>query len=407
MIQLLLISTFLVFLLFYTNTIFKETFKPWNSKDVVDEPTGQGLDNNSDVELLKIFKEFPTIPVNYKQIYTKYPKFIRIKTLLSKLLTDVVNRDLQEIFKNTNYKNVALHDLNDIYWLDSNNENAQPTHDLATRHYIFTGIITSKVNFFAKRVLIHVVLNNVSQYLSPDRDLWLDKIKVDSSDLKTISIKLDNTQSILLGESVTGELADLKLSHYTADKLGFENFHEIKNTLYLTEPYITSHDENGLNISETQKQKFSQALKNKQIEQIVSERKTNCFDIDTGIEIQECGTNTVRDYLPYDSTGCPFYKENENYSNDFGKLTIKGCELPLNMKRIGYRYYSFDPNNEPLCYNCKTNLIGDGTLGHCCKNQLDRTEYPYLLSPDYAFLNDQNIRKQQESQFKQKNLNIS
>jgi hypothetical protein len=52
---------------------------------------------------------------------------------------------------------------------------------------------------------------------------------------------------------------------------------------------------------------------------------------------------------------CPFYKMNKNYDNDFGKCLDNGyCELPVNMKRIGYRYYTQNNNELPLCYNCET-----------------------------------------------------
>ena len=90
---------------------------------------------------------------------------------------------------------------------------------------------------------------------------------------------------------------------------------------------------------------------------------------------------------------CPFYKSNKNYNNDHGKCMKNGyCELPLNMTRIGYKYYS--NNDKPLCYNCD-NFEFDftGNLDTCCTDQFDTKKYPYLQTPDYAFNDDLLDRK--------------
>lgn len=87
---------------------------------------------------------------------------------------------------------------------------------------------------------------------------------------------------------------------------------------------------------------------------------------------------------------CPFYKSNKNYKNNFGGCINGKCELPVNMKNIGYHYYSYNKNFNPLCYNCKDknfNLIS-GNLDDCCEKQFNKNEYKNLKSPDYAFKND-------------------
>ena len=53
---------------------------------------------------------------------------------------------------------------------------------------------------------------------------------------------------------------------------------------------------------------------------------------------------------------CPFYKVNKNYENNFGGCINGKCELPINMKNIGYHYYSYNENYNPLCYNCDKKL---------------------------------------------------
>jgi hypothetical protein len=57
---------------------------------------------------------------------------------------------------------------------------------------------------------------------------------------------------------------------------------------------------------------------------------------------------------------CPFYKANKNYDNNFGKCLPDGyCELPLNMKPVGYRYFRTEKQFSPLCYNCETKRFNE------------------------------------------------
>jgi hypothetical protein len=87
---------------------------------------------------------------------------------------------------------------------------------------------------------------------------------------------------------------------------------------------------------------------------------------------------------------CPFFEINKNYKNNYGKCKSDGyCELPINMKPIGYRYYTNNPYNMPLCYNCNSDSFKiSTTLGPCCKEQYNKEKYPFLKTPDYAFEND-------------------
>ena len=95
---------------------------------------------------------------------------------------------------------------------------------------------------------------------------------------------------------------------------------------------------------------------------------------------------------------CLFYKANTNYDNDFGKCTNGTCQLPLNMERIGYRYYK--PNKKPYCYNCTTKDWKPVTyLGECCEEQKKQGK-----SPDYAFKDDFKKRTNFERQKERINL---
>ena len=86
---------------------------------------------------------------------------------------------------------------------------------------------------------------------------------------------------------------------------------------------------------------------------------------------------------------CIFYKKNKNYKNAFGRCVQGKCELPLNMRNLGYHYYINEPNLKPLCYNCKSKeWLPNTKMDFCCDEQKDKTKYPFLKGPDYAFKGD-------------------
>ena len=87
---------------------------------------------------------------------------------------------------------------------------------------------------------------------------------------------------------------------------------------------------------------------------------------------------------------CPFYKSNKNYINNFGGCNKGFCELPLNMKSISPHYYEINPNKQPYCHNYKKNNYDS------CHLQTNKNLYPNLKSPDYAFKNDETLRKNQD-----------
>jgi hypothetical protein len=88
---------------------------------------------------------------------------------------------------------------------------------------------------------------------------------------------------------------------------------------------------------------------------------------------------------------CPFYQGNKNYVNRLGGIKPDGesCQLPVNMKLVGYRYTSNDPAHKPWCYNCKIGADGSpNSVGPCCDEQRNKQLYPGLSSPDYMFPGD-------------------
>lgn len=88
---------------------------------------------------------------------------------------------------------------------------------------------------------------------------------------------------------------------------------------------------------------------------------------------------------------CSFYNLNKNYPNNYGGCNKDTgyCELPINSKPLGYKYYNKLNKNKPFCYNCNTKEWKPVTsLNDCCNEQNDRKKYPFLNSPDYAYKRD-------------------
>ena len=101
---------------------------------------------------------------------------------------------------------------------------------------------------------------------------------------------------------------------------------------------------------------------------------------------------------------CPFYQQNKNYKNKFGKCNNGKCQLPLNMENLGYHYYINEQIVRPLCYNCNTKTWLPNTKpDFCCQEQKDKKKYPHLDGPDYAFKNDTLART---NAYKQKNCRM-
>lgn len=90
-------------------------------------------------------------------------------------------------------------------------------------------------------------------------------------------------------------------------------------------------------------------------------------------------TQTYWDRRCESNSECPFYQSNKNYPNFKGGCDNGFCQFPIGIKRIAYRLYDIN-KTKPLCYGCHGTNYGD-----CCQEQKDRTKYPNLISPDYAY----------------------
>ncbi len=96
---------------------------------------------------------------------------------------------------------------------------------------------------------------------------------------------------------------------------------------------------------------------------------------------------------------CPFYQANKNYDNFRGGVRQDYCEMPSGVKIKGFRNFEKSPEDyKPLCYNCNTDLIGQGSLGLCCSVQ---------QFPDYKFPGDQVDRYNSRAQLSQRGLSVN
>ncbi len=178
----------------------------------------------------------------------------------------------------------------------------------------------------------------------------------------------------------------LKSRPYDNDST-YKNLSKINNILGLTEPYATSG-----NVLLTEE---DIALEKKRQEKIkILENEYNCYGIMDSSKITnnlECiNFGGVWDKPVTDNTQCPYYLSNKNYYNDKGGINNGGyCEFPLGINIKGFRYYDKAVDKfKPQCYNCKTDLIGQGSIGNCCDKQNSKVDYPLLKSPDYRFSGD-------------------
>ena len=73
---------------------------------------------------------------------------------------------------------------------------------------------------------------------------------------------------------------------------------------------------------------------------------------------------------------CPFFQANKNYNNYRGGCIDGQCEMPIGVKALSFQKY--DVTSKPFCYNCVNSPF-------CCEQQKNKTLYPHLKSPDYAF----------------------
>lgn len=232
-------------------------------------------------------------------------------------------------------------------------------------------------------------VNNMWLYVDSIMDV--KKLKISINDLKLIGI---GTQENIFFDLKNNHLVD-------SDKEG----------LHCS---LSKTKECNYDIDTNLKNKFKSKY------DIKLDRTYKCFGKDAKTK-EECINKTPREGI-WDtpcltSEECPFYRKNLNYNNSFGGCINGYCEMPLNVENSSYRSGN---KKKPLCYNCKTiyknysNKDNDKNyyinqeeeeeetenltecLGidcyKCCDDQKNKKLYPNLISSDYAFNNDLEVR---------------
>jgi hypothetical protein len=180
---------------------------------------------------------------------------------------------------------------------------------------------------------------------------------------------------------------------------------ETTNTMFLWGPFKTNAYVSR--ITSQDREVFNQNLQNYKLNDD-TEFESVCFGSLEGIESKnkfDCvNRGGVWDTPVRENQECPYFMSNTNYQNRFGGKRGYSCNVPMGVELVGYRNPSADPKKVPLCYNCKSDLIGEGTLGRCCDKQRNQLEYPNLDTPDYAFSGDSTERKKYNSVFEYRGL---
>lgn len=128
-----------------------------------------------------------------------------------------------------------------------------------------------------------------------------------------------------------------------------------------------------------------------------------CFGDPTAVTEEQCMSSydklgekkqnpTIWDRPCKTDEECPYFKANKNYENNFGKCLPDGnCEMPIGVSKMGYRKAYAKGMYSPFCYRCKN---PKDTM--CCEDQSYQVirKQTLLKSPDYAFPNDTELRKQ-------------
>lgn len=179
------------------------------------------------------------------------------------------------------------------------------------------------------------------------------------------------------------------------------------NPLWANDTTLPSYDINNIKINEQQKQindrnfldtsnvcfTYDKSLVHPQSVPIYAINRNDCENKHDIVGLKK--KNGIWDSPCNKDEDCPFYKQNKNYENNNGKCINGTCQLPLNMKNLGYHYYINEKSLKPICYNCDVNSnkwLPYTSTEFCCEEQNDRKKYPHLNGPDYAFKNDINTR---------------
>lgn len=306
------------------------------------------IDNSTGIRIDKDFLFFVDSLTN-KTIYEDVPAHMEIMSDSS----------------TSNVKNIDQHELDNIINIIINiiNKSLNTQFVLLNKGIIEITNMTVKNNKISKEYIIPIFIYNKSiNYVKGIKINCIYNIFYNKTgDIRIKSIipieKIDFNESLLPSISLTDKYSNSNINNTTPQIL------------------VTDKD---IEIETNRKIKL----------QKIKDTYT-CFGIPESQYIQtksECTSfGGIWDKAVNNDEECPFFQSNKNYLNNRGGVKNDYCELPSGIQSNGYRYYNSDSHSIPLCYNCKHNLIGQGTLGKCCKIQ---SENKNLKSPDFKYPGD-------------------
>lgn len=313
------------------------------------------------------------------------------KLLFTKIKYEIISIINQLIVKNKFYN--QYHDYKFIKVIDTRLLNKRQIFNMKqNKFYLLIGRENAYQLF---KIYFKISISNQSGNF---------KIKINNAQLigielpEDIKLKNDNSKSNITGKQILGT-----------------------NNTYLNPSYSKFDDKfKRFDIPETLFQKQYQTLEMERYRKHIAEdkhkRDHKCFAFlnDESIELDayqnektcksfhpEVNQNGIWDAPCQIDTDCPFYQANKNYENNFGGCDDDSgyCQMPLGLKRIGYKKYD---KSKPLCYNCP-NKEDD-----CCLKQYNDIQNGKsdLVSPDLAFINDKVTRLEQKDILAEKGLQV-
>lgn len=286
-----------------------------------------------------------------------------------------------------------LRDVYDIYYQDNGPD----------RNYVFSADVFIHSSALTLPLVVLVTIQDLDRFLTPDGNFAAnvrDLVKPDDFLLR----RLERRQTV---DATTPIPTPLHISFTPESEYDSGDYYRFRSKLNLMGPTF-EEDYRSMEISPEMEASFKEKI----TPETIQKRLSMCFgpggDPTNSKTREQCEIEGgLWDSPPITDNDCPFYKANTLYPNQYGRITGYSCELPRNMKSLGYKKFLTDTDSAPLCYNCKTGTIGEGTLGFCCEDQMNPLEYPGLLSPDYAFQGDAQTRQQHRGLIELNKLSVT
>jgi hypothetical protein len=255
------------------------------------------------------------------------------------------------------------------------------------KYYVMPVFLYEKRNLSTKRVILYA---KIIQYSNAPGTLEIEDIDFSKDQ----------------GEKPKPLLPPALEPDYINTVTDSNGYFKFKNSLGLYTPYDSSH----FDMQITEKDIILEEERREKVKKMREEYV--CFGIPDSFKIkskEECVVyGGTWDREAQDDSDCSMFMANQNYTNNRGGAKNGYCEFPSGLQTVGFRNYDKNPERSaPLCYNCKTHKIGQGSLGKCCEQQdNDRFIYYNLLSPDYKFPGDLLDRQNAKSELAAKGLSV-